>query len=100
MGVSSDPQTRIDERTIDSPELLEALDKRAEARGRKREAQSELDLRHAEVLAELEKHGLSEGDVVRIGTYRITKTKPTDSKTVTFETTPASRVMILELEGA
>jgi len=100
VAVHSDPQTRIDERVIESPELLEALDKRANAHEAARSAKGELELRHADVIAELGKHGLEEGDTIRVGTYRITKTKPGEPKPVTFETTPTSRVMIRPLGEA
>lgn len=97
MAVSSDPQTRIDENVIDSPELLEALDRRANARNEKRSATSGYELRHAEALELIGKLELEEGQVVRVGTYRISKTAPGEAKEVTFETKPTSRVMIREL---
>lgn len=97
MAMTSDPQTRIDENVIDDPELLEALDLRSKAKNEKKSAASGFDLRHAEALALIEKLGLDEGDVVRIGTYRITKTKTGEPKDVSFTTSPASRVSIREL---
>lgn len=87
------PQTALDERTIEAPAVLTALElrqSRKEAVKQARKAMKEADDR---ARALLDEHDLRDGDVVRCGQFRITK-KAVPSRAVTFETDPTSRLTI------
>jgi hypothetical protein len=100
MAVKSKSQTSLEERLIDSADLEEALEEREKRNNSAKELRRqfrEADERAKGLLAE---HELQDGDTVRCGRFLITKA-PVPGRTVSFETTPSSRVRIdtAEAEG-
>lgn len=93
MSLTVDPQTEIEERELDSPSLLKALQARQDAKEDLkgyRKTFKEADDRAKAMLSEF---NLADGEVARLGQFKIT-VKHVPSKTVTFETDPSSRIQI------
>jgi hypothetical protein len=93
MSLTIDPQTELQERELDSPSLLKALQERQDAKDdlkQHRKTFKEADDRAKALLSEF---SLADGEVARIGQYKITK-KHIAPKTVSFETDPTSRIQI------
>lgn len=97
MAVAAEAQTRLDERIVDSTELESLLEERATAKERAAMANSTakgLDERAKTMVEEY-----LEGDegVIRVGRFRITKSA-IPARSVSFETSPATRVRISAVE--
>lgn len=90
MAVEATDQLAMDERVIDDKEAERALEERDEL---KRElAPLNKDYRKKKEAAEfaLDRHDLADGEVVRIGRFRVTRVVP-ESKEVSFTTDPKPR---------
>lgn len=92
-SAASTPQTALDEKPIDSPELEALIDKREERKATKKEATAAFKEMDDAVKARIAEFDLPEGEVARCGKYRIEK-RPTKGRSVSFETAPSSRLTI------
>lgn len=87
------PQTAIDEREVDAPQLLNALAARQDVKNEMKTLRKDFKQADGHVRALLEEQGLADGEAIRIGQFRITR-KAIASRSVTFETDPTSRLTI------
>lgn len=93
MAVMEQPQTATDERVIESESLEQALETREKRKKSMRELRrqyKEADERAKALIGEFD---VQEGEVVRIGKFRIEK-KVMPSRDVSFTTDPKSRITI------
>jgi hypothetical protein len=91
--VKDEAQTGFDEEVFDDPELEQALEEREK---RKASAGAVAKLYQAAdelAKAELARLELEDGDVARVGRFRITKSA-IPGRSVTFDTKPSSRLRI------
>lgn len=99
LALAADPQTTIDEKTLEDPALLKALDGRHAAKTKARDAAKAAKEAHDKVTALLDAHDLDDGAIVRVGRYRIER-KAIEARHVEFDTDPSSRLTIRLLEDA
>lgn len=91
--IRDDSQLALDERVLDEPDLEKLLERRLRAAddvAELRKTYKEADAAAKDRLATL---GLNDGDAVRLGRFRITKSAVA-SRAVSFETAPTSRLTI------
>lgn len=97
MNAQEQPQTALDEKVIESPKLLEALDNREQLRVDKAEAVKLYKEGDEKVRAALEVQSLADGQAIRVGGYRITK-RSVPSRSVAFDTDASSRITIASVK--
>lgn len=83
MAVTEQAQTATDERVIEHPAVLEALEERHELKAKARAAAKRAEGADERVKTMLEEFQLPEECVVRIGRFRITRTL-TEGRDVAF----------------
>lgn len=93
MSLTEDPQTAIDEIELTNPRLLEALQTRQDLKADVKTARKAYKQADDTAKALLGEHDLQDGQVARIGQFKITK-RSIPSRTVNFETDPTSRLTI------
>lgn len=93
MATTADAQTQIDEQIIDDAELEQALEDREIAKGKSGEARKKYKTMDDLVKGKLGDVGLEDGDVARVGRFRISKSA-VSGRAVSFDTSPTSRVLI------
>lgn len=84
--------------TFDDSNLETLLDKRESKKDARRKANKEFKAEDDKVKARLEEFNLADGEVARVGKYRIEK-KAITGKSVSFDTDPSSRVNISLFPG-
>lgn len=97
MTTREDPQTTIDERVVENPELEQALVDRGKLKAFAGEATKKYREQNEIVRGMVAEFALEDGQSIRVGRYRITRT-PVAGRAVAFETNPTSRVTIAELD--
>lgn len=98
MSVAADPQTRLDERTIESTELESILEERAGAKEKAALAVQTAKGFDERARALIDELVTDEEAVVRVGRFRVTKSK-VPARSVAFETSPTSRVRISTVDA-
>jgi hypothetical protein len=95
MGVAAvpDQQTEITEREVESKDLEKILEDREKAKGPKLEAAKKYKTLDQLAKDKLEELGYEDGDVLRIGRFKVTATA-VPSRNVAFETDPTTRLTI------
>lgn len=93
MTASADDQHALDERLVEDDALLKMLEDREVAKGKKSEATKKYETMNNIVKLEVEKLGVEEDETVRVGRFKITKSK-VDGRHVAFETEPTERLTI------
>ncbi len=99
MSTAAEPQTALDERVLENTSDLEAaLDKREQKKAARRAVNKEFRDADTVVKGLIEPFGLDDGEVVRVGKYRIEqKTVPGGARA--FETSDATRLIISTVEA-
>lgn len=97
MAVQDKAQLAMDETVVEDPELAKLLEARLRAGDDKREVAGVYKLADQAAKDGIAKLDLADGDVVRVGRFRIAK-KATEPRHVSFDSAPGSRVTI-ELWG-
>lgn len=93
MRLVPDPQTSLDEASVENAELEQRLEERERAKARAgaaRKAYTTADERAKAIAGEL---GLGDGDVVRVGRFRLAR-HSVPAREVSFGTAPSSRLTI------
>lgn len=93
MSATIDPQTEINEIELTNPRLLAALEERQNLKTDVKTARKAYKTADDTAKALLGEHDLEDGQVARIGQFKITK-RAIPSRSVTFETDPSSRLTI------
>lgn len=93
MAVVEEPQTATDERVLDSDALEEALEQRENRKNSMRELRRQFKEADERARALIGEFDLQEGEVGRVGKFRIEK-KVMPGRTVSFETDPKARISI------
>lgn len=93
MAVTTEPQTAIDERPLDSTQLEQTLDEREKLKTKLSEARKNFKEADEVAKAQLAEFALTDGEVARCGNYRISK-RSIPGRSVSFETEPRSRLSI------
>lgn len=93
MSATIDPQTEINEIELDNPRLLQTLITRQDRKNDVKAARKTYKEADDTARALLGEHDLQDGQVARIGQFKITK-KAVASRNVQFETDPTSRLTI------
>lgn len=96
-SLEPDDQLALDEKVVDIPELVEALEARQEAKADAGDARKVLKAANERANAEIEKLELPEDTAIRAGRFRITR-RAVASRQVSFETDPTTRVTIAVVE--
>lgn len=92
-AIDGSGQIGMDERVVDDKELSDLLEKRLRLGDDKAEVSKAYKAAHNEVKDAIAKLDLDEGDVVRVGRFRITKVA-IPSRDVSFTTDATSRLQI------
>lgn len=90
---AGDPQDGIFDKQINDDSLETLLDKREDLKTERKAAQAAFKEKDDAVKARIAEFELADGEVARVGKYRIEK-KATASRSVSFETSPSSRLTI------
>jgi hypothetical protein len=93
VSTTADPQTQLDEREIEHPQLLKALEKRQGLKDEIKETRKQLKEIDGHARSLLDEQDLHDDEAVRVGRFRITK-KAVPARSVQFETDPTSRLTI------
>lgn len=93
MAVVEQPQTATDERVLDSEALEQALEQREKRKNSMRELRRQFKEADERAKALIGEFDLQEGEVGRIGKFRIEK-KVMPSRDVSFTTDPKARITI------
>lgn len=88
-----DPQDGLFDKEFDDTNLEQLLDKREAAKDKRAKATKAFKDEDDKVKARLSEFELADGEVARVGKYRIAK-KATPGRAVSFETSPSSRLSI------
>lgn len=91
-------QLGMDEKRIDDPALIAALEEREKRREHKGEVTKAYQEAHEKALGEIAKLELPEDTAARVGRFRITRTHVA-GRSVSFETNPTSRISIGIVDG-
>lgn len=92
-GAAADPQDGLFDKEFDDTNLEELLDKREQKKAKRAAANAAFKEEDDKVKARLSEFELADGEVARVGKYRIEK-KATAARAVSFETSPSSRLNI------
>jgi len=93
MPLAAVPQLATDERILESDALEDALETREKRKNSMRELRRQFKEADERAKALIGEFDLQEGEVGRIGKFRISKTV-TPSRSVSFETDPKARITI------
>lgn len=93
MGTTTDPQMALEEREVADAELERALEDREQAKGIMGEARRKYSAMDEVVKGKLGDLSLKDGEVVRVGRFRITQTA-VPARSVAFDTQPTTRLSI------
>lgn len=96
MSTTANPQTAIDEKELDHPSLLKALEDRQEHKDEMKSLRKTFKEADDRCKALLGEHDIEDDTAVRIGRFRITK-KAVPSRSVQFETDPTSSRITISL---
>lgn len=92
-GAAVDPQNGLFDKEFDDTNLEQLLDKREEKKTKRGAANKAFKEADEQAKARLEEFELADGEVARVGKYRIEK-KATAARSVSFDTSPSSRLNI------
>lgn len=92
-GAVVDPQEGLFDHEIADEALEALLDKREDAKAKRGRAQKAFKDEDDKVRARLSEFELGDGEVARVGKYRIAK-RALPGRSVSFETSPSSRLYI------
>lgn len=98
MAIDGSGQLGMDERVLEDAELAKLLEARLRAGDDKREVAGVYKLADQAAKDAIAKLELADGDIVRIGRFRITK-KVTEPKHVEFDSAGGSSLQIKFIEG-
>lgn len=93
MAVAQADQTRMDEQIVDDADLEAALEAREAAKEKAGFANKTYREAKTQAEAALEGQELADGDVIRVGRFRVEK-KAVAGRSVAFDTSPSSRLTI------
>lgn len=92
-AAAADPQDGLFDKQFDDSNLESLLDKREERKAERKAANKAFKTEDDKVKARLEEFNLADGEVARVGKYRIEK-RATQGRSVSFDTSPSSRLNI------
>lgn len=92
---AEDPQDGLFDKEFDDTNLEQLLDKREAAKEKRGKAQKAFKEEDDKVKARLSEFELADGEVARVGKYRIEK-KALPPRSVSFDTDPSSRLNITQ----
>lgn len=95
--MTAEPQTRIDEKIVESPELESLLEERAAAKEKLAMARSTAEGLTDRAKQKIDELGLDVGSTMRVGRFRISKSL-TAGRSVAFDVDPKERVSIGTVE--
>jgi hypothetical protein len=92
-SINGSGQTGMDETPVENKELIDLLEKRLRLQDDKSEVAKAYRDAHKAALAEIDKLDIPDGQAIRIGRFRITRSAVA-ARHVEFDTDPTSRLTI------